>query len=53
MLTTKAYNALALIAAGGAVALAILERDAAQVAAFLGFAGTLAGRGRQTDTADA
>ena len=42
----KAFSVLSGLCIVGAVILAALDRDAAQVTAFLGLAGTLAGRGK-------
>jgi len=48
-MSTRAYATLSGMCITGAVALAILDKDAAQVAALLGLAGTLAGRGKGSD----
>lgn len=45
-MTTNGYNALAALAIVGAVVLAGLERDTTTVAALIGLAGTIAGRGK-------
>ena len=45
-MNTRAYAVLSGMCIVGAVALAVLDKDAAQVAALLGLAGTLAGRGK-------
>lgn len=45
-MSTRAYAILSGLCITGAVLLAVLDKDAAQVAALLGLAGTLAGRGK-------
>jgi hypothetical protein len=42
----KAFSVLSGLCIVGAVLLAAMDKDAAQVAALLGLAGTLAGRGK-------
>jgi len=48
-MNTRSYAILSGMSIVGAVLLAVLDKDAAQTAALLGLAGTLAGRGKTSE----